>query len=72
MFFGESVEVIFDGILEGGQINYQHCGAVSPEEGHHLYEFGEQVMSSDDFCLLDLSVGWHLVKWSVFFLYIVV
>lgn len=66
MHFKGSVEVIFDGILEDGRVNHQHCGAVSPEEAAQLYEFGEQMMSSDDFCLLDLAVGWHVVRWPVF------
>ncbi|HZU03663.1 MAG TPA: hypothetical protein VFA10_28625 [Ktedonobacteraceae bacterium] len=66
-WFRENVEVIFAGLLEDGRVNHYHQGSVSHAEGSHLYEFGEQRMSSVDFCLIDLSVGpCHCVDWPIF------
>jgi hypothetical protein len=45
-WFRENVEVIFAGLLEDGRVNHYHQGSVSHAEGSHLYEFGEQRMSS--------------------------
>lgn len=58
--FRENAEVLFEGLLTDGTLNHYHGGEVSLAEGLNLCEFGQRIMSSEDFSRLDLSVGpWH-------------